>query len=81
MLTLLDTLLHEYPWPAWTDARGRLRGPDDYVIWRMPLARGFALFAAIQPRYGIEAKGPTFVERAMIRAKRKAEAAEESLPR
>jgi hypothetical protein len=73
VLTLIDCLLSEYPLPAWTDRRGKLRGPDDWIIWRMPLKRCFALFSAIGPRYGVEPTGPTAVERAMIKAKRKVE--------
>jgi hypothetical protein len=73
---LLDALLCEYPWPSYV-RNDRLHGPDDYLIWRYPLARAFALYAAIGPRYGAEAKGPTYVEAAMIRAKREVEAAAE----
>lgn len=71
---MLDTLLSEYPWPCY-EWRGRQRGPDDWILWRVPLARAFALYAAIGPRYNVEASGPTFVEAAMSRAKREAEEA------
>lgn len=46
------------------------------IVWRLPLAQAFALYAAIQPRYGIERSGPSYVEKAMLRAKRKAEGEE-----
>lgn len=41
----------------------------------MPLARLFAFYAAIAARYGSESAGPTFVQREMIAARRKAQAA------
>lgn len=42
-------------------------------MWRLPLAQAFALYAAISARYQVEKRGPTYVEKAMIRAKRQAE--------
>lgn len=43
------------------------------IVWRLPLAQAFALYAAISARYQVEKSGPTYVESAMIRAKRRAE--------
>lgn len=56
MLTLLDTMMHEYGW--------RL----DYTLWRVPLATAFALYAAIDARYGNDPKGPTYADREVIEA-------------
>ena len=48
-------------------------------MWHVPLARCFALYAAIGPRYGAKPSGPTYIQAAMIRAKRAVEdAAEQS---
>lgn len=68
MLTLIDVLLSEYPWPSWTDRQGRLRGPEDWIVWRLPLAKAFALYAAISPRYGVEGHGPSYIEQEMMAA-------------
>lgn len=54
MLTLLDTLMHEYGWTI------------EYTLWGASLAIELALYAAIDARYGNEAKGPNYVEQAMI---------------
>jgi dipeptide/tripeptide permease len=56
VLTLLDTLMHEYGWSL------------EYALWQVALATGFALYAAIDARYGNDPKGPTYVEREMIEA-------------
>ena len=63
---MLDTLLSEYPGAPLPEA-------IEAAVWRVPLAQAFALYAAAQARYGVEPRGPTYVERAMIRARRKAE--------
>lgn len=47
--------------------------PLDYVVWRLPLRQAFCLYADACARYGVEQKGPTFVERAMVKAMRAAE--------
>lgn len=69
-------LLAEYSWPSY-EFRGRLRGPDDWILWHVPLARAFALYAALGARYGVEPRGPTYVQAAMVRAKRAVEEAVE----
>lgn len=56
MLTLLDTMMHEYGWHL------------EYALWRVPLATAFALYAAIDARYGNDPKGPTYLEREMLAA-------------
>ena len=48
--------MHEYGWKL------------EYTLWRVPLSQAFAFYAAIDARYGGEAKGPTYVEQAMIAA-------------
>lgn len=73
-LSLLDTMLAEYSWPAYVDYAGAHRGPVDFVLWRLPLAQAFCLYRATAARYGVEMKGPTFVELAMIKARREVEA-------
>lgn len=50
MLTVVDALLSEYGWSL------------DYVLFDLPLAQAFALYAAISARYGNEAHAPTFAE-------------------
>lgn len=66
-------LLAEHPWPSY-ERKGRIHGPDDYLLWRYPLARAFALYVAATARYGCESSAPTYVEMAMVRAKRACEA-------
>lgn len=56
VLTLLDTLMHEYGW--------KIR----YTLWRVPLGTAFALYAAIGARYGNDPSGPTYVEQEMLAA-------------
>ncbi len=75
---MLDTLASEYAFPSY-HFRGELRDAFDWILWHLPLARAFALYAAIGPRYGIEPKGPTYVEAAMIRAKRQLESPNEKV--
>jgi len=48
--------MHEYAWKI------------EYALWQVPLAVAFALFAAIDARYGNDPKGPTYVEREMLAA-------------
>jgi hypothetical protein len=71
-------LLAEYSWPSY-DRKTRhgieKRGPQHWVIWHVPLAQCFALYAAIAARYGVEPKGPTYVEQEMLKAKRAIEEA------
>lgn len=40
----------------------------EYALWQVSLATAFALFAAIDARYGNDAKGPSYVEQEMIAA-------------
>jgi hypothetical protein len=53
---MLDALMSEYGWKL------------DYTLWHVPLNAAFALFAAIDARYGNDPKGPTYVEQEMIAA-------------
>lgn len=55
MLTLLDTLLHEYGWSI------------EYTM-EIPLSQAYALYAAIDARYGNEPKGPSYKDRELIKA-------------
>jgi hypothetical protein len=73
-LTILEALLSAHPYPSYV-FNGEHRGPEDWVIWRLPLARAFALYVAMATREGGEFKGVTYQEKAMIRAKEKARAA------
>ncbi|MGC3991697.1 MAG: hypothetical protein QM796_18800 [Chthoniobacteraceae bacterium] len=63
-------LLSEHDWSGATHRDGRPMLALDYLVWRLPLVRAFALYQAVAARYGCEAKGPTLVEKAMIRALR-----------
>lgn len=49
-------MMHEYGWHL------------EYALWRVPLATAFALYAAIDARYGNDPKGPTYLEREMLAA-------------
>ena len=40
----------------------------EYALWQVPLSAAFALFSAIDARYGNDPKGPTYVEQEMIAA-------------
>lgn len=51
--------MHEYGWSI------------EYTMWGVSLARGFALYAATDARYGNDPKGPTYVEQEMIAAFRR----------
>jgi len=70
-------MLGSYPWPSY-EWRGRHRGPEDWIIWRVPIARLFALYSALCARHGCEPKGQTYVQKAMLKAKRRVEEAAES---
>lgn len=60
-------MLSEYPGALLPDA-------IEAIVWRVPLAQQFALFSACQAHHGIDPSGPTYVDKAMIRAKRRADA-------
>ncbi len=51
--------MHEYGWTI------------DHAM-NVPLAQAFALYAAIDARYGNEAKGPTYADQELIAAIRSA---------
>ena len=53
VLTIIDTLCHEYSWPI-------------DVALRCSLARAFALYSAVSARYGNECAGPSYEEQEMI---------------
>jgi hypothetical protein len=74
-VTLLEILLAEYSWSPFTDDLGRQCGPMEFVLWRLPLAQAFCLYSAFAARNGIEAKGPTYIEKAMLQAARELERA------
>lgn len=52
--------MHEYGWSL------------QYCLWELPLAQAYALYAAIDARYGNEPKGPTYADQEVIRALRTA---------
>lgn len=58
---MIDTLCHEYGWQL------------DYVLYQIPLARAFVLYACCNARYGNDPQGPTYVEEEMINALRQLE--------
>ncbi|MBI5770854.1 MAG: hypothetical protein HZA93_23960 [Verrucomicrobia bacterium] len=62
MLTLLDTLMHEYGWTI------------QHTLWRVPLAQALALYAAIDARYGNDPAGPNYIEQELTAALRRTQA-------